>query len=293
VAFTPDGKTIATAGTDGSVRQWDRATGKPLTRFDTEPGYGREFAFTTDAALVATSGPRVWTTSTGQSVSKNTTAKKETGLCAPAFSPDGTWLVSAGSPWKGAEANRTAGYAVPAGTEMLKLKTAPDGGVEAVAISPDGKVVAEASQAGIIRASSRIILWGRDGNEIRRFGEPRYFCKNLAFSPDQKTLAVALEAGISGFGGIQIWDVGSGRLTERINKSNSVLGLVFSPDGSKLAAGDGNSVVVWDTAEWKVIRQFKGHDGQVHSLAFSADGKWLASGSADTTVLVWAVDQPK
>src|SRR5207253_2355504 len=66
--------------------------------------------------------------------------------------------------------------------------------------------------------------------------------------------------------------------------------LAFSPDGRMLAVGgDDHKVRLYDLATGAQIRQFTGHDNEVHSLAFSADGKVLASGSFDTTALVWNV----
>jgi hypothetical protein len=63
--------------------------------------------------------------------------------------------------------------------------------------------------------------------------------------------------------------------------------LVFSRDGRLLASPDANTVHVWEVATGKEVRTFRGHRGEIPSLAFSANGRRLASGSTDSTVLLW------
>lgn len=155
-----------------------------------------------------------------------------------------------------------------------------------VALSPDGTRLA-CGAAGVVKR------WDTaTGTEQRRldlqFSDRggRGAVKALCFSPDGKTLA----AGGAGPAALQLWEVSTGRLVERIETRGTVYAAVFAPDGRTLAfATKPYVVIVWDIAERRELYTLQGHYPEVSALAFSPDCRTLASGSLDRTIKLWDV----
>jgi WD40 repeat protein len=134
-----------------------------------------------------------------------------------------------------------------------------------------------------------IRLWdAATGQEIRTIRQPAY---GAVFSPDGKTLA-------SVGGGIQLWEVATGRLIRGFQGGPSWASVVFSPDGKTLASaaphtqganGPVNVVWLWDVATGQQIGRLPEtlREHAVYSLSYAPDGKTLASGSDDGTIRLW------
>jgi len=149
-------------------------------------------------------------------------------------------------------------------------------------LSPDGKAMATGNWEGHVR------LWDiATGKEQRLLKGHRNSISAVAFSPDGGTLASA-----SADRTIRLWDVRTGAGLYRVEAPpQEVHSLTFSPEGRTLAftANRDRRIHLCEVVTGKERAHLEGHEEQVNSLAFCPDGKTLVSGSADTTILLWAV----
>jgi WD40 repeat protein len=276
VAFSPDGRTIASASDDGTVKLWN-PDHKTSLKTLTAGGQVHDVAFSGDGHTLASA-----------SFGKNKTiilweAGRYTRLRALAggdtrsiaFSPDGRTLASASAD------GAIMLWNLHTGTRLSRVTGVGD--VYDVAFSPDGHTLASAGADGTVK------LWNLDrGNraKARTLRGQAGPVMSVAFSPDGHTLA---SAGADGT--VMLWDPRDGAplstpLTSHTNTVNSV---AFSPDGHTFASGgDDDTIIVWDLARLGILR---GHTNTVNSIAFSPDGHTLASGGSDGTVMLWNPDR--
>ncbi|MBO2464560.1 WD40 repeat domain-containing serine/threonine protein kinase [Actinomadura violacea] len=280
VAFSPDGKTLASTSDDGTVRLWDLATRAPIG----QPLTGHKdavlsVAFDPKGRTLVTGSKdktaRVWDATTRLPVGKPLTGQYE-AVWAVAFSPDGRILATSGG---GEVLLRRASTRKAFGEPAVHLNT-----VNAMVFSPDGRTL-------VTTCGDNVYLWdlGDDPGHARwrNLKERAGGVGGVAFTPDGKTLVTAS----AGDGEVQLWKAATRR---PIGKSftdgdRGIDGVAFSPDGKILATGGLDQMVrLWDVATRKLLRPpLTGHANTIAAVAFSPDGSTLASASDDYTLRLW------
>jgi WD40 domain-containing protein len=276
VAFSHDGKYVASGGRDQSVRVWDtgakenkeayilRGHTKEVWAVLFHPNNRHLFSASWDATA------RMWDFKTGNEVKRFTHAKDVNGL---ALSRDSGSLLTC--------SDDGIVYLWNVGTgELIRKYTGHSNYVYAVAFSPDGRYVAS---GGVDKTVRVFDLNG--GNLIKTFDGHNESVTNVAFTSDSRFILS------SGDSSIHLWDLQSGKEAPRRfdgQHSGRIPAMALSPDGRRLATGgDDRTIKIWDVATGKMLHSFAGHTDTVLCVAFSHDGRRLVSGSFDRTVRIW------
>ncbi|MFJ1666291.1 trypsin-like peptidase domain-containing protein [Streptomyces bottropensis] len=270
VAFSPDRKTLATAGADRTVRLWDAATGKFRATLKGHTDQVTSVAYSPDGHTLATGSAdktvRLWDPNTHKT---RATLKEHTDqVTSVAYSPDGHTLAT------------TDGY-------ETRLRHAVTGkshttltyeSALVIAFSPDSKTFATASDR-IVR------LWdAATGSPRSTLTGHANVVVALAFSRDSRSLATAGRDKT-----VRLWSADTSETRTTLAKhTDTVASMAFSPDGHILAtASYDDTVRLWDPATGKIRRTLEAHGGDVNAVAFSRDSRTLATASEDGTVRLW------
>ena len=274
VAYSPNGKTLASAGGDKTVKLWDVATGKLLRTLQGHTKIVTSVAYSPDGqTLVSASGDKtvkLWETKTGQLL--RTLEGHTSFVESVSYSPDGKMLASAS--W-----DETVKLWDAATGQLLNTLRGHANHVDTVVYSPDGKMLASASRDKTVK------LWDVEtGQLLRTIVAHTDEIWSVSFSPDSKTLASASEDKT-----VKLWDVASGQLLRTLrDHTNGVESVTYSPDGKTLASASGHKTVkIWDADTGQLLRNIEDHTNTVGRISYSPDGKTLASASWDETVKLW------
>ena len=314
VAFAPDGTSLATASSDRTVRLWNLESNEEMSCIRGHTNKVWCLSFSPDGASLATassdSTARIWDITRRQD-------RDEMDLHGHSleFSPDSRFLVSASRQVTVWDMTTQQEFFSPQGYR---------GGDTAVAISPDGRLLAAADMSGTLKVwdlttqeevntfrghddriwsvafspdgntlataglKGTVKLWDADnGNERTTLRQGKNGCRYLAFSPDGRTLAV------NAYPFLELWDLETRKIRATLSMNNWGGWMSFSPDGATLAVSVGTKagkVMLWDVATREVVTMLEGHQELIYGGDFSADGKTLATAGWDGTVRLWQIE---
>lgn len=272
VSFSPDGKAIASASDDGTVKVWTSYGEEILTLSGhVGPVYSAIFSPTGD--IIASAGNdgtvKLWDrdgyellTLIGHSGAVNSLS----------FSGSGDIIASGGN-------DGTVKLWDLGGKEILSIPAHKDK-IYSVGFSPDGKTIASASEDNTVK------LWNLKGREIATLEGHRDRVFGVSFSPDGKTLASA-----SWDNTIKVWNVEGREMGTLRGHDGPAIAVKFSPDGKTIASGSADGIIKLWTRYGREIATLKGHSALVGDLSFSPDGKTIASASADFSIKLWSVSE--
>lgn len=286
VAFSPDGKTLATGGgmfrfAPGGEKEFsevtlrDAVTGKKRATLSGHKSIVYQVAFSPDGKLLATAagddnelGLRLWDVATG----KELRAFKARGVRQLAFSPNGKTLASVSGlveiklwdPMLGKEKAVLKGHRFP---------------ITALAYSPDGKILASCSTDKTVR------FWDPETGKEVALLQHADLAQSLAFSADGKTLAVGADDGI------HLWSVAD-RKEQKVLKGDlkaSITSLAFLPNKPILLSGSNKGMTLWDLEKGeKIVSQ----PSRISCVALGPRGQ-MAMGNYDRTVTLWSTQEDK
>jgi WD40 repeat protein len=320
VAFSADRKTLASGSSDDTIKLWELASGRELRTLTGHSSGVQSVTFSGDGKTLASGSSdqtiKLWDVATGRELR---TFPWHFAIQSIAFSADGKALAS------GSGDGTVTIWDVATGQELRRL-AGHSGWVNSVAFSADRKTLASGSSDETIK------FWDlATGRELRTLTGHSSEITSVALSASGKRLATG-----SSDHTIKLWDVATGRQlrtfsapsdAEKDPDEDEFQLVAFSPDEKLLASsGSEGTVTVWETATgrevhklegqslvssiafsadgktlastrsdiklWDVttgreLRTLAGHSDWIHSIAFSADGKMLASGSEDKTIKLW------
>ena len=257
ISYAPDGKMLASAGRDETVRLWNPKTSQHLVTLSGHGGLVTGVAFSPDSKhLVSGSGDatvRLWSAETRKQIWSADTP--QTRMQTPNV--------------------RVFGFeSAPGPFDTLAFQW-----VLTVASSPDGKILASSGSS-----DGTIQLWDvASSNHIRTLKGHTETVRTLAFSPDGKVLVSG-----SSDDTLRKWDTNTGSMLRQLaGHTNDIKTVAFSRDGKMIASGSKDSSVrLWDAETGRFLPTLRGHLGAIQAVAFSPDGKTVVSGES-STILFW------
>ncbi|KPQ32659.1 MAG: WD40 repeat protein [Phormidium sp. OSCR] len=280
VDFSPDGRLVASASNDETIRVWDVQTGEEIhpNKFVGHRGPVKDVQFSPDGTRLLSASDdktiRIWNLETGEQ--EKVFGGHDGRVNSARFNFDGTQIVSASNDgsiivWdalNGIIISRLYGH-----QDVVKFAD----------FSPDGTKIASGSDDATVR------LWNLETrSEINssRFENHSSSVLMVAFHPRENKIASA-----SSDGTIQIWDISSREIEKTLTTTGYVHTVMFNSDGTRLLSGGSDAKVkLWNIKNGEEIETLQGHRSTVYRAAFSQDGTKVVSVSNDATIRIWSVE---
>lgn len=300
LAFSPDGKTLASGSNEGfaepgDLRVWNLKTGKLVKVI--EHRYGLDsVAFSPDGKTLAvvSEAVRLWDVRSWKLRRSLAANKKLPYMWSVAFSPGGKTVAGGGNMGETGESDDA--YLWDARTGKLKRKLQDSNGPSEVVFSPDGKTLVGAFSSGYYNDASDTVRWWDTRTGKLRYKHPQPWVTCIAMSPNGTELATGSGKGDHGPksklppGEIRLWDVQTGKLRRTFVHDCAVTSICYSPNGKRRASGDERGVVrLCDARTGKLNKALRLSSKWIDSLTYSPDGKTLAGACGDGTIKLWRI----
>jgi len=280
VAFSPDGRLLASTGQARVAKVWDAASGDKLLTLAGHASNLECVAFSPDGKQMATGSQdlsaKIWDAHSGRQLES---LSGHTGtVAAVTFSPDSAFLATA-------SLDSTAKVWDWRSRQAIDTLRGHHAWLTGIAFGEDGQTLATAGWDGTAR------IWEVPyGRETVTFNHGGNAALAVAFSPDGNWTAAAESSGA-----VRIFESGSGLPVATIfGHVGPVRAIAFSPDGTRLAtAGSDWRAKLWDAVTGRELRTLTGHVGQIACIGWSPDGRTVATGGDDQTVKVWEIEGAK